>query len=104
MKKGSRPLSLKQRELLARAARGEDRQIPESLHYTRAGRLDFVHPARHWYVPPGYLVVSGAAEYSASRVLAARGLLKHDMVPQSKENPYGLGAYRITPKGRKALV
>ncbi len=103
-KQTSRPLSPKQRELLARAALGEDRQIPERLSYTRSGRLDFVMPARRWYVPPGYLVVSGAAEYSASRVLAAKGLLKHEDVPQSPENPYGLGAYKITPKGRAALV
>lgn len=99
-----RPLSPKQRELLARAMLGEDRQLPEKLHYERSGWLLFVQPARRWYVPQGYLVVEGAAEYSASRSLAAKGLLKHDSVPQSPENPYGLGGYSITPKGRHALV
>lgn len=99
-----RPISSKQRELLARAMLGEDRQLPERPHYERSGRLSFVQPARRWYVPQGYLVVEGAAEYSASRALAAKGLLKHDSVPQSPENPYGLGGYSITPKGRRALV
>ena len=97
-------LSSKQRELLARAMLGEDRQLPEKLHYERSGRLSFVQPARRWYVPPGYLVVEGSAEYSASRALAAKGLLKHDSVPQSPENPYGLGGYSITPKGKRELV
>lgn len=96
-----KPLSPKQRALLARAMLGEDRQIPEQLHYERSG---FVMPARRWYVPPGYLVVEGAAEYSASRALTAKGLLKHDSVPQSPENPYGLGGYSITPKGKRSLV
>jgi len=98
-----KPLSPKQRVLLARALLGEDRQTPERLHYERSGRLSFVQPARRWYVPPGYLVVDGSAEYSASRVLAAKGLLKHDSVPRSPENPYGLGGYSVTAKGRKAL-
>ena len=102
--KQKRRLSPKQRELLARAQLGEDRQIPEQRHYERSGRLSFVHPARRWYVPPGYLVVDGSAEYSASRALAAKGLLKHDHVPRSPENPYGLGGYSITSKGRSALV
>jgi hypothetical protein len=104
LKKPKRSLSPKQRELLARAVAGEDRHLPERLHYERSGRLSFVQPARRWYVPPGYLVVEGSAEYSASRSLTAKGLLKHDDVPQSPENPYGLGAYSITPKGKKALV
>ena len=99
-----RPLSPKQRELLARAMLVEDRQLPEKLHYERSGRLSFVQPARRWYVPSGYLVVDGSAEYSASRALAANGMLKHDNVPQSPENPYGLGAYSITPKGKRTLV
>lgn len=94
----------KERELLARAMLGEDRQIPEQLHYERSGRLSFVMPARRWYVPPGFLVVEGSAEYSASRALAAKGLLKHNSVPRSPENPYGLGGYSITPKGKRALV
>lgn len=97
-------LSPKQRELLARAMLGEDCQIPERAHYERSGRLSFVQPARRWYVPPGYLVVEGSAEYSASRSLAAKGLLKHDHVPQSPEVPYGLGGYSITAKGKKFLV
>ena len=99
-----RPLSAKQRELLSRAAAGEDRQLPEKLHYERSGRLSFVMPARRWYVPPGFLVVEGSAEYRAARALAARGLVKHDRAPQSPELPYGLGGYSITAKGRKALA
>lgn len=97
-------LSPKQHELLTRAMRGEDRQIPEQLHYERSGRLSFVMPTRRWYVPPGYLVVDGSAEYSASRTLAAKGLLKHDSVPRSPENPHGLGGYSITAKGRKFVT
>lgn len=98
-----KPLSLKQRELLARAMLGEDRQIPERLH-EEPGRRPFVMPARRWYVPPGFLMVNGSAEYSAARVLTAKGLLKHDHAPQSPELPYGLGGHSITAKGRKALV
>lgn len=97
-------LSPKQRELLARAMRGEDRQIPEHAVYERSGRLSFVQPARRWYVPAGFLVVGGSAEYSASRSLAAKGLLKRDRAPQSPELPYGLGGYSITTKGKKILV
>lgn len=104
MKMKERPLSAKQRELLARARLGEDRQLPEKLHYERSGRLSFVMPARRWYVPPGFLVVEGSAEYSAARSLAARGLIKHDRAPQSPELPYGLGGYSITAKGKKALA
>ncbi len=96
-------LSLKQRELLIRAIIGVDRQIPERFHHEE-GRQPFVLPARRWYVPPGFLVVEGAPEYSAAKVLATKGLLKHDRAPQSPELPYGLGGYSITPKGRKALV
>jgi len=95
-------LSPKQREVLMRASTGEDRQIPERLHH-EPGRLPFVVPARRWYVPPGFLVPEGSAEYAAARVLAAKGLLKHDRAPQSPELPYGLGGYSITSKGRKAL-
>ena len=94
-------LSVKQRELLARAMLGEDRQI--AARYD-PGPPPFVMPARRWYVPPGFLVVEGSAEYSASRALAAKGLLKHDRAPQSPELPYGLGGYSITAKGRRALV
>jgi len=97
-----RPLSPKQRDLLARALRGEDLQIPERLHH-EPGRMPFVVPARRWYVPPGFLVVEGSAEYSAARSLAARGLLKHDHAPRSPENPYGLGGYSLTPRGRRKL-
>jgi len=125
-------LSPKQREVLMRASTGEDRQIPERLHHEpgrlpfvvparrwyvptgedrqiperlhhEPGRLPFVVPARRWYVPPGFLVPEGSAEYAAARVLAAKGLLKHDRAPQSPELPYGLGGYSITSKGRKAL-
>jgi hypothetical protein len=104
LRRAVKPLSPKQRALLARAMLGEDRQIPERLHYEKSGRLSCVQPARRWYVPPGYLVVEGSAEYSASRALASKGLLKHDSVPQSPENPYGLGGYSITAKGKSTLV
>ena len=97
-------LSPKQRELLARAMLGEDRQIPEQLHYERSGRLSFVMPARRWFVPKGFLVVEGSAEYSAARSLAAKGMLKHDLAPRSPELPYGQGGYSITAKGKRALV
>jgi len=96
-------LSPKQLALLIRTVTGVDRQIPERFHQEE-GRLPFVLPARRWYVPPGFLVVEGSGEYSAAKVLAAKGLLKHDRAPQSPELPYGLGGYSITPKGRKALV
>ena len=98
-----RKLSPKQRELLARAASGEDRQIPERLH-EEPGRRPFVLPARRWYVPPGLLVPEGSAEYQAARALAAKGLLKPGHAPQSTELPHGLGGYLITPKGRRALT
>ena len=96
-----RKLSPKQREMLARTAAGEDRQLPERYD---PGPPPFVMPARRWYVPPGFLVVEGSAEYSASRSLAAKGLLKHDRAPQSPELPHGLGGYSITAKGKRALV
>lgn len=102
--KKPRPLSPKQRELLARAMRGEDRQLPEKLHYERSGRLSFVQPARRWYVPPGLLVPSGSNEYQAARMLAAKGLLKPGRVSPSVELPYGQGGYLITPKGKKLLM
>lgn len=97
-------LSPKQREVLARAAAGEDRQIPEQRYYTRAGRLEDVMPARRWYVPPGLVVPSGSPEYQAARALAAKGLLKPGGVPPSPELPYGQGGYLITPKGRRVLA
>lgn len=96
-------LSPKQREVLARAAAGEDRQIPEQCYYTRAGRLEDVRPARRWYVPPGLVVPSGSPEYQAARALAAKGLLKAGSVPPSPELPYGQGGYLITAKGRRVL-
>ncbi len=95
-------LSPKQREVLARALRGEDRQLPERLEYTRSGRLELVMPARRWYVPPGLLVPSGSAEYQVARSLAARGLLKPGSISPSPELPYGQGGYLITPRGRRA--
>lgn len=101
--KKSRPLSPKQKEILARAMAGEDRQIPEQRYYTKAGRLEDVMPARRWYVPPGLLVPSGSVEYQAARALAAKGLLKPGGVPPSPELPYGQGGYLITAKGKKAL-
>ena len=94
-------LSPKQREMLARAVAGEDRQLPE--HYD-PGPPPFVQPARRWFVPPGLLVPSGAGEYAAVRALQARGLVKMGSVPPSPELPYGQGGYLITPKGRRALV
>jgi hypothetical protein len=96
-------LSPKQREVLTRAAAGEDRQIPEQHFYTRSGRLEDWLPARRWFVPPGLVVPSGSNEYQAARALAARGLLKMGTVPPSPELPYGQGGYLITPKGRRAL-
>jgi len=96
-------LSPKQRELLARAASGEDRQLPERLHEER-GRRPFVVPARRWFVPPGFLVPEGSAEYSAARTLVRSGLLKRDYAPQSPELPHGLGGYSITPRGRRMLA
>ena len=79
----SKLLSQKQRDLLTRAISGEDRQIPETVHYKPSGHVDFVMPERRWYVPAGYLVVhGGSAEYSAARALTARGLLKREYVPQ----------------------
>lgn len=94
-------LSPKQREMLARALAGEDRQLPEKLD---PGPPSFVVPARRWYVPPGLLVPSGSVEYQAARALRAKGLLKSGGVGPSPELPYGQGGYLITPKGRKALV
>jgi hypothetical protein len=96
-------LSAKQRELLARAVAGEDRQIPERFHH-EPGRSPFVLPARRWFVPRGFLVTEGSAEAGAARALAVRGMLKHDSVAPSPENKYGLGGYSITAKGRRALV
>lgn len=94
-------LSPKQRELLARAALGEDRQLPDRYD---PGPPPFVRPAMRWFVPPGLLVPSGSAEYQAARALAAKGLFKSGGVPPSPELPYGQGGYLLTPKGRKALV
>jgi hypothetical protein len=94
-------LSPKQRELLSRAASGEDCQLPE--HYD-PGPPPFVRPARRWFVPPGLLVPNGSGEYAAARSLAAKGLLKPGNVPQSPELPYGQGGYLLTAKGRKILV
>ncbi len=97
-------LSPKQREMLARAAAGEDRQLPEQLHYERSGRLAFVMPPRRWYVPPGLLVPSGSVEYQAARALAAKGLLKPGGIGPSPELPYGQGGYVVTEKGWKFLA
>lgn len=94
-------LSPKQREVLARTAAGEDRQLPERYD---PGPPPFVVPARRWFVPPGAVVPSGSAEYQAARALAARGLLKRGGIPPSPELPYGQGGYTITPKGRRALA
>jgi hypothetical protein len=84
-------LSPKQRVLLARAAAGEDRQLPGEQ-------------PRRWYVPPGLLVPSGSNEYQAAYALRARGLLKMGGVPPSSDLPYGQGGYLITAKGRKLLT
>lgn len=96
-------LSPKQRELLSRAARGEDRQLPERL-LEESGRMPFVDPARRWFVPPGLLVPWGTGEHNAARALARRGLLKPGSVGPSSELPYGQGGYLLTSKGRQALV
>ena len=93
-------LSSKQRELLARAAVGEDRQLPEWLD---PGPPPFVRTAMRWFVPPGLVVPSGSTEYSACRALAARGLLKSGSVPRSAELPYGQCGYLLTAKGRRSL-
>lgn len=110
-------LSPKQRELLARAAAGEDRQLPEEMHYPGRSFIDLAitalsgrpdvpmfMPARRWYVPPGLLVPSGSVEHQAARALAAKGLLKPGTVPPSAELPYGQGGYLVTKKGWKFLV
>ena len=94
-------LSPKQRALLARAALGEDRQLPERYD---PGPPPFVRPAMRWFVPPGLVVPSGSAEYSACRALQARGLLKMGNVPPSPELPYGQGGYLVTKKGWRFLV
>ncbi len=93
-------LSPKQREVLSRAAVGEDRQLPERYD---PGPPPSVMSARRWYVPPGLLVPSGSVEYQVARALAAKGLLRPGRVPPSPELPYGQGGYLITPKGRRAL-
>ena len=94
-------LSFKQREVLARAASGEDRQLPERFD---PGPPPCVQPARRWFVPPGLIVPSGGGEYACVRSLQARGLLKMGSVPPSPELPYGQGGYLLTEKGWKALV
>lgn len=96
-------LSPKQRELLSRAASGEDRQLPERF-YQESGRMPYVVPARRWFVPPGLLVPSGTGEYNSARALARRGFLKPGGVGPSPELPNGQGGYLLTPKGRKALA
>lgn len=93
-------LSPKQRELLTRAAVGEDRQLPARLD---PGPPPFMRPAMRWFVPPGLVVPSGSNEYQAARALAAKGLLKSGTVPPSPELPYGQGGYLLTKKGRGAL-
>jgi hypothetical protein len=90
----------KQREMLARAVSGEDRQIPE---FYDPGPPPWVQPARRWFVPAGFVVPSGSNEYQACRALAARGLLKSGGPPRSPQNPYGLGGYRLTTRGKAAL-
>ena len=94
-------LSPKQRELLARAAAGEDRQLPERFE---PGPPPFVRPAMRWFVPPGLLVPNGSNEYAAARALARRELVKHGSVPRSPELPNGQGGYLLTKKGWKLLV
>ena len=91
----AKKLSPKQRELLARAVTGEDRQLPERYD---PGPPPFVRPAMRWFVPPGLLVPSGSAECQAARALAAKGLLKPGGVPPSPELPYGQGGYLVTKK------
>jgi hypothetical protein len=93
-------LSPKQRDLLARCATGEDRQLPERYD---PGPPPFVMPARRWFVPPGLLVPEGSAEYAAARALAAKGLVRSGGISPSPELPYGQGGYLLTPKGKKAL-
>jgi hypothetical protein len=100
-RRASKPLSPKQREVLVRAAAGEDRQLPERYD---PGPPPFVRPAQRWFVPPGLLVPSGSAEHQAARALAAKGLLKAGRVPPSPELPYGQGGYLMTKKGWKTLV
>jgi hypothetical protein len=95
-------LSPKQREMLARAASGEDRQISERLHH-EPGRQPFVVPARRWFVPPGLLVPEGSGEYAAARALARRGLVRPGGVGPSPELPHGQGGYLITARGRRVL-
>lgn len=95
-----RPLAPKQREVLARSAVGEDRQLPARYD---PGPPPFMRPAMRWFVPPGLVVPSGSVEYQAARALAARGLLKLGSVPPSPELPYGQGGYLITKKGKSAL-
>lgn len=94
-------LSPKQREMLARAVAGEDRQLPERYD---PGPPPFVRQAMRWFVPPGLLVPNGSNEYQAARALAAKGLLKPGGVPPSPELPYGQGGYLVTKKGWRALV
>lgn len=101
VKTHQRKLSPKQHEMLARAAAGEDCQLPESYD---PGPPPFVRPAMRWFVPPGLLVPNGSNEYQAARALAAKGLLKTGTVAPSAELPYGQGGYLLTKKGRKALV
>ena len=96
--KSAPKLSPKQREMLARAAAGEDRQLPERYD---PGPPPFVRPAMRWFVPPGLLVPSGSAEYQAARALVAKGLLKPGGVPSSPELPSGQGGYFVTKKGWK---
>lgn len=93
-------LSPKQRELLAQAMLGEDRQLPERYD---PGPPPFVRPAMRWFVSPGLVVPSGSAEYQAVRALAAKGLLKLGGVPPSSDLPYGQGGYLLTKKGKSAL-
>jgi hypothetical protein len=94
-------ISPKQREMLARAAAGEDRQLPERYD---PGPPPFVIPARRWFVPAGLLVPEGSAEYAATRALRRHGLVMMGSVPPSSDLPYGQGGYLLTKKGWKALV
>ena len=92
-------LSIAQRRVLQRAVDGEDHQIPETFH---EGSPPWIMPARHWYVPPGYLVPNGS-DYVCCRVLVRKGLMKHDHV-RTPKHPTGLGGYAITGLGRQALT